>query len=566
MVIPMSKVARGKQAAEDAKSKGVKQTVSPNVLLAAGSILLLALAVRTFGIIDAGITWDETTYVGTALTYLTFLPKLSIFNAVTWSVNYEHPQVAKLIYALVLGIFHGPVYDLGAILIAKYASAFMGSLTCVLTYLLGREIFDDRTGILAGAMMALLPVMVAHGQIAGLDMPLALFFTATIFLFYRALKTGNRRYYAASAVAMGLTIGTRLNGLLIIPVIALIFAYFIYHDKTKLSPKDLLASAVKYGIVVVAILLLFWPWLWADFSTLSTDPLKPLTMTLSHWNYAPEEYFLGTYQSAPIYYLPVYFLVTTPLLVLGLGAVGAFFAAKWKDPYKLGLLLWLIIPFFSGFFYLLQDGVRYIIFIYPAVTLLAAAGLSSLSGLATKKWPKIGDQNKLFMVSGTILLVYLLISLAMVRPYYLDYYNSLSGGQQNVQEHRLLEFDWWGEGTKACIDYVETHATPESSVLMATQPNGPEQTYLFQGKNLVYISLRPANTDTIFVMNSRTGENKQLNYSAAYAADAWKSDYIIMNDHFKVYDNSQHDLSGYRAVFSSTVNGAPLCTVYEKIR
>ena len=49
------------------------------------------------------------------------------------------------------------------------------------------------------------------------------------------------------------------------------------------------------------------------------------------------------------------------------------------------------------------------------------------------------------MVSGTILLVYLLISLAMVRPYYLDYYNSLSGGQQNVQEHRLLEFNWWGE-------------------------------------------------------------------------------------------------------------------------
>lgn len=39
-----------------------------------------------------------------------------------------------------------------------------------------------------------------------------------------------------------------------------------------------------------------------------------------------------------------------------------------------------------------------------------------------------------------------------------------------------------------------------------------------------------------------------------------------MNEHFKVYDNGQHDLSGYRAVFSSTVNGAPLCTVYEKIR
>ena len=44
---------------------------------------------------------------------------------------------------------------------------------------------------------------------------------------------------------------------------------------------------------------------------------------------------------------------------------------------------------------------------------------------------------------------------------------------------------------------------------MATQPNGPEQTYLFQGKQMVYISLRPGDTDTIFVMNlPYRGESK----------------------------------------------------------
>ncbi|HEY3273883.1 MAG TPA: glycosyltransferase family 39 protein, partial [Methanocella sp.] len=275
-----------KKGSEVKKDRGNSRNNTLNsVLLIAGLIFLLAFAVRAYGILDAGITWDETTYVGTAITYLTFLPKLSFFNSVTWSVNYEHPQVAKFIYAIAIGVFHGPVYDLGAILIAKYASALMSALTCVLVYLLGRDLFDDRTGILAGAMLALMPAMVGYGQIAGLETPLALFFTATVFLFYKALKSGSRRYYAASAVAMGLTIDTRLNGLLIVPVIALVYASFIYYSKHKVNPARLLAGSLKYVIVVAATVVLLWPWLWADFNTLFHDPLQPLSMVLSHWNY-----------------------------------------------------------------------------------------------------------------------------------------------------------------------------------------------------------------------------------------------------------------------------------------
>ena len=124
---PMSKVANGKHVAEDAKSKGAKQPLSPNVLLAAGFILLLAIAVRTFGILDAGITWDETTYVGTAMTYLTFLPKFSIFNAATWHDNNEHPQMAKFIYAIAIKIFDGLNYGLGDLPDwSGYVSALMG--------------------------------------------------------------------------------------------------------------------------------------------------------------------------------------------------------------------------------------------------------------------------------------------------------------------------------------------------------------------------------------------------------------------------------------------------------
>ena len=44
-------------------------------------------------------------------------------------------------------------------------------------------------------------------------------------------------------------------------------------------------------------------------------------------------------------------------------------------------------------------------------------------------------------------IVYLLICLASAYPFYLDYYNSIPGGYQQIHDDRSLVFGWWG---KAC--------------------------------------------------------------------------------------------------------------------
>ena len=163
---------------------------------------------------------------------------------------------------------------------------------------------------------------------------MTLFFSLAIFLFLVAMRTGDRRVYVAAAVAMGLTIDTKLNGVLVLPIAALMYASDVYLTKKSIVPEGY--ADVSPGIYChrgpatrCAVMALALGRFWARSST---DPLKPLTMTLSHWSYIPEEYFLGVYQPCRIYYLPVYFLVTTPLLVLALCAVGCYYTVKGRDP------------------------------------------------------------------------------------------------------------------------------------------------------------------------------------------------------------------------------------------
>jgi 4-amino-4-deoxy-L-arabinose transferase-like glycosyltransferase len=550
----------GRKAVAKVSKAGRKKIFTPDVLLIAGLVFLFALAIRAFGIMDAGITWDEPVYVKTALSYIEYIPKYSLFNAATWQLNFEHPPVAKLIYAVAIKIFGGLDYGQGTFQIARYASALMGALTCAIVFFIGRELYEKRTGILAGLIVALLPLMVAHSQIAALESPLVLFFTLAILLFLIAMKTGDRRIYAAAAVAVGLTIDTKLNGLLLLPIIALMYGSYIYFTKKTPVSKAMLTSALAFVAIVAATVVLLWPWLWADFGTLVHDPLKPLIMTLSHWNYFPNEYFLGVLQQAPIYYLPVYFLVTTPLLVLALCAVGCYYTIKGRDPYRLGILLWLIIPFTYGLFALVQNGTRYIVMVYPAVALMGAFGLSSTVTRLRQAWPRLGEERNLFAAASLLLVIYLIVSLAMVRPYYLDYYNVLSSGQNNIQENRLFEIGYWGEGTKACVDYVESNAAPGSTVLMATIPSDLDH-FDFYASKMTYFTFK---SDGVRVFNFSENSMYTMDNTTESLSYAWNADYLIVNNQFLTYGGGLMNTTEYIPIYSANVQGARLCTVYKK--
>jgi hypothetical protein len=101
---------------------------------------------------------------------------------------------------------------------------------------------------------------------------------------------------------------------------------------------------------------------------------------------------------------------------------------------------------------------RYLIMIYPAIALICACGLWAAAGWIGDRVKSVG-RDRAFAVGSTLTVVYLVVSLILVHPYYLDYYNALAGGPKGAYDHKSYEFGWWGEGVKAAMDYVERTAS-----------------------------------------------------------------------------------------------------------
>jgi hypothetical protein len=480
---------------------------------------------------DQGITWDEPTYVNTGIVYIQDVIHLD-FSHDSWNMNLEHPTFGKFLYGAAVVLLHHGLYDYQSMFIGKALSALMGALTCAMVYLIGREFFTRRVGAAAAIVLALIPVFVANNQQAALDTPLALFFTVTMFLFMLAVKSGDWRIYAISAVSLGVLVDTKFNGLLIVPVMALFYLINRFMRRSSGMKQDtLLTLAGAIGFTAIAGLTLYalWPWIW--------NSPENLVSSLDHWGYAPQEYFLGTLQAAtPIYY-PVYFMVTTPALLLIPFFIGIYSLARSKDPYKYALLLWCFIPFCYGLSHMVQDGMRYLLMIYPAVALICAAGLLEAAGWASKLNIGNGLKKAAFPALVALTALYLIVSLATIYPYYLDYYNVLSGGSANVDQNRQFEFGWWGEGLSDSILYIETHAAHRSMVYLAVEP--PTSVH-FYSKNCTYES-----ADNVYF--------------------GGETDYVLVNAYEERYDTVVFNRPEYQLVYETTVQGMPLVKVYKNI-
>ena len=266
-----------------------------NDLVLIAMIMLLAFCVRYVSLMDQGITWDEPVYVHAGITYIHNLVQLN-FSSNAWSENMEHPTFSKFLYGIVLVLFNGGADDFRAFIVAKTLSALMGTLTCVLVFLIGKEFFDRQIGAAAAVILALIPEFVAHNQQAAIDTPLALMFTVTMFIFLLAVKKKDWRYYGLSAISTGVLLDTKFNGLLILQIMAIIYAIYRYRQWSSDKRIDarnvvlIVGKAACFILVALLTLYMLWPWIW--------DSPANLQSSLAHWDQRPKGIFHRTVQGA----------------------------------------------------------------------------------------------------------------------------------------------------------------------------------------------------------------------------------------------------------------------------
>jgi 4-amino-4-deoxy-L-arabinose transferase-like glycosyltransferase len=135
--------------------------------------------------------------------------------------------------------------------LVRLLQAFLGSLTCVIVYLLGRQIFSRRVGLLAGGLLAIFP---GHIYMSWRIMGEVLFvflWAISIFLALRLLR--NPR--PTTGALLGLTMGSATlvkSNLFVLPPLIILWLFVVFGGTRKKRLRCVTVVTVAFLGIVVA--------------------------------------------------------------------------------------------------------------------------------------------------------------------------------------------------------------------------------------------------------------------------------------------------------------------------
>ncbi len=110
---------------------------------------------------------------------------------------FDHPGMVGWMIALSKALFGDGVLGVRALSIA------FGTGTVWLTFLAGRRLYDERAGLAAAALAALVPLMIQYGNLATPDAPLLFFSIATVWALAHALSGDSPSWWFGAGVFVG---------------------------------------------------------------------------------------------------------------------------------------------------------------------------------------------------------------------------------------------------------------------------------------------------------------------------------------------------------------------------
>ncbi len=435
-----------------------------------------------------GMTWDEGLYVlcgGLALKNV----MSRNFSEKAWSFEFHPPFIMYFIglslgfYSLIRSILrNGYKINLnkisdeaitsfsgtGALAAVRLPNILFGSLTCVLVYYIGYDIFSSRElGILAALILALLPTFISWSSLAMLEGGVSFFFTLTILSFLKAFNQGSPdvSYILISGLTLGMAFASREFGYFI-PAVVLPWFTSRFVSSGFLHFKDDISMLIVWLLTGCIVFIILWPFLWKN-------PVKQFIKTFSN---------ISQMKSSPKwYFFIINFLSTSPNIVLMFAGAGiiSILMSKIGSPLYI-ILAWFLIPvvIMSLPLFPKRGGVYEMTFIMPAFSLLAGFGMLEVYNIinVADLYPHISGM----LSSGVLFLpvIWLIISDFNINPYYMNYYNIFGKKILSLKKYGVVPFGWWGEGMDASMEYLDRNAPPNALVWVY----GPKSTALYHSK------------------------------------------------------------------------------------
>jgi 4-amino-4-deoxy-L-arabinose transferase-like glycosyltransferase len=468
-------------------------------LLGAACLLAILTAELLLSLRQMSLTLDESAHLYAGHQH---------WRARDFGVNPEHPPLVKMVAALpLLGMNlkqpHPPnpfliveeyagggelmqANDMNLLLTrGRTAVCVFTLLLGVLVFAMGYEMFGPQTALLALALFTFEPMVLAHGALVTTDMGLAACLCAAVYAFYRYVKQPGAARLLVFGVTVGLTLVTKLSGVLILPIVLVCAAAeLIPVWSTRRALR--LAGAICAGAAIgYAILWGFYGFRYAARPSglvmvpalaqfVHMMPGKTQTWAVVHlaqWHLLPEAYLYGwtklpagvthvpgflfgrLYDRGSWMYFPAALLIKSSLTLLLLTLVAPTLFWRGLLPYRrelvflgAGILVYLGASMTSD----LNIGVRHVLPVYPFAAVLAG----------TCAWA-IAKSSKVAMYAVAALLLFQMVSSLRTYPNYIPYANEAFGGPDKSYRYLADSNVDWAQTLKQVSAYLVAHQITE---------------------------------------------------------------------------------------------------------
>jgi hypothetical protein len=467
-----------KESAEAVSSAPVNRKFStplniPRIYVALFFLVYLAVGISIYK--DYGISWDEPVHREIAGVTAKYLSSLIM-------PDFQHPEFAALPAFAEYGAKHyGVIFDLpmyvadlllgynGRMPEAYYLRHLCNFLLFYVSvfffYLIVRNRFESRTLGLIGCFFLVLSPRIFAESFYGKDVVFLSLFIIAIYFFIRYLNRKTPVNAALFALATAFVVDQRITGVFI-PFLA-VFVTGIDEMKAGRTFNNLhkrLFPLFIYLSSFTFFMVLFWPYLWEN-------PLRNFINAFGVMNRFPITYYvlyLGTFiksTAVPWHYIPVWMLITTPIIYTFFFLIGSFWAIKGiiksginlysndRERQDFLFILLFAVPLAAVIVLnsALYDGWRHLYFIYAPFLLIAMTGAARLLGLIEEA--RVGRERRAALFIAAVILLYVIsTSYQMIRyhPFQNVYFNTLAGDKADQN----FDLDYWGLSFRRGLEYI----------------------------------------------------------------------------------------------------------------
>jgi len=399
-------------AAAYRKIRAVVSRINVQVAIPLGVVLLFAIGLRLYG-----IAWDQGHILH---------PDEHAVLVAAWGIHLPDwpPSLSQLldpeqsplnphffgygnfpIYLLkgvgsILSNFNESLADFDLRLVGRGISAVFDTGTVLLIYLLGRRLYNHRTGLLAAIFAAFTVLSIQQAHFCTVDSMFTFFVVLTVLFSARVINNSSRRALWAAVpigLILGLAIATKLTAVILLGVIVTAYTLRCFKGpsdgitKYSFNPghiKSGLAGLAIVILVAVITIVVTEPYIFIDWNEFvaQTSWVRDAVVTRASDMPWTRQYIDTTPYLYHIRHLSIWGM-GLPLAIAAWGGLLLTLALAIKRRRKSELLLlsWML-PFFLIVGAMEVKFIRYVLPLVPFLCLVAACLFSSLYERLRGKW------------------------------------------------------------------------------------------------------------------------------------------------------------------------------------